>query len=159
MVSQAPGSIETYKVSTQARVVELKNKCEAIERREAERRAVDERKRKEEIDFLKPLGFGLEASETNVECARNTEVVSFASKKRNHVVGLDYKPNHEVRGLVVVILGGGGGRGGGWRVGRGGEGGWRGGGRGLGRGRGGWLFLGGGGGGWGWGGVLRFADR
>eukprot|EP00438_Fugacium_kawagutii_P014637 Skav204506 [mRNA] locus=scaffold527:250873:254223:+ [translate_table: standard] len=38
-----------------ARVVELKNKCEAIERREAERRAVDERKRKEEIDFLKPL--------------------------------------------------------------------------------------------------------
>eukprot|EP00439_Symbiodinium_sp_Y106_P080976 s652_g19.t2 len=36
-----------------ARVVELKNKCEAIERREAERRAVDERKRKEEIDFLK----------------------------------------------------------------------------------------------------------
>ena len=37
----------------QARVVELKNKCEAIERREAERRAVDERKRKEEIDFLK----------------------------------------------------------------------------------------------------------
>ena len=35
--------------------MELKNKCEAIERREAERRAVDERKRKEEIDFLKPL--------------------------------------------------------------------------------------------------------
>ena len=42
--------------SLQARVVELKNKCEAIERREAERRAVDERKRKEEIDFLKLLG-------------------------------------------------------------------------------------------------------
>ena len=37
--------------------MELKNKCEAIERREAERRAVDERKRKEEIDFLKPLAF------------------------------------------------------------------------------------------------------
>ena len=37
-------------------MVELKNKCEAIERREAERRAVDERKRKEEIDFLKRLG-------------------------------------------------------------------------------------------------------
>ena len=36
--------------------MELKNKCEAIERREAERRAVDERKRKEEIDFLKPPG-------------------------------------------------------------------------------------------------------
>ena len=40
----------------QARVVELKNKCEAIERREAERRAVEERKRKEEIDFLKCRG-------------------------------------------------------------------------------------------------------
>jgi len=37
----------------EARVVELKNKCEAIERRETERRAIDERKRKEEIDFLK----------------------------------------------------------------------------------------------------------
>merc|ERR1712139_190515 len=37
----------------EARVVELKNKCEAIERREAERRTIDERKRKEEIDFLK----------------------------------------------------------------------------------------------------------
>ena len=39
-------------------MVELKNKCEAIERREAERRAVDERKRKEEIDFLKQLALG-----------------------------------------------------------------------------------------------------
>lgn len=46
----------------EARVVELKNKCEAIERREAERRAVDERKRKEEIDFLKPLGAVLAAA-------------------------------------------------------------------------------------------------
>ena len=39
--------------------MELKNKCEAIERREAERRAVDERKRKEEIDFLKRLDWQL----------------------------------------------------------------------------------------------------
>eukprot|EP00913_Durusdinium_trenchii_P004478 g4157.t1 len=44
---------EEQKKQREARVVELKNKCEAIERREAERRAVDERKRKEEIDFLK----------------------------------------------------------------------------------------------------------
>ena len=39
-------------------MVELKNKCDAIERREAERRAVDERKRKEEIDFLKQRAEG-----------------------------------------------------------------------------------------------------
>jgi len=44
---------EEQKRQREARVVELKNKCEAIERREAERRAIDERKRKEEIDFLK----------------------------------------------------------------------------------------------------------
>merc|ERR1719324_2158222 len=45
--------LEEQKKTLEARVVELKNKCEAIERREAERRAIDERKRKEEIDFLK----------------------------------------------------------------------------------------------------------
>merc|ERR1712228_16169 len=44
---------EEQKRQREARVVELKNKVEAIERREAERRTVDERKRKEEIDFLK----------------------------------------------------------------------------------------------------------
>jgi len=44
---------EEQKRQREARVVELKNKCEAIERREAERRAVDDRKRKEEIEFLK----------------------------------------------------------------------------------------------------------
>eukprot|EP00928_Gymnodinium_smaydae_P044064 TRINITY_DN2941_c0_g2_i1.p1 TRINITY_DN2941_c0_g2~~TRINITY_DN2941_c0_g2_i1.p1 ORF type:complete len:282 (+),score=78.31 TRINITY_DN2941_c0_g2_i1:92-847(+) len=44
---------EEKKRQYEARVVELKNKCEAIERREAERRTIDERKRKEEIDFLK----------------------------------------------------------------------------------------------------------
>ena len=42
-------------------MVELKNKCEAIERREAERRAIDERKRKEEIDFLKHQSGHLES--------------------------------------------------------------------------------------------------
>lgn len=44
---------EEQRRQREARVVELKNKCEAIERREAERRTIDERKRKEEIDFLK----------------------------------------------------------------------------------------------------------
>merc|ERR1712072_1297769 len=44
---------EELKRQREARVVELKNKCEAIERREAERRTIDERKRREEIDFLK----------------------------------------------------------------------------------------------------------
>merc|ERR1739848_659276 len=40
---------EEKKKQLEARVVELKNKGEAIERRAAERRTVDERKRKEEI--------------------------------------------------------------------------------------------------------------
>eukprot|EP00927_Polykrikos_kofoidii_P010408 TRINITY_DN14398_c0_g1_i1.p1 TRINITY_DN14398_c0_g1~~TRINITY_DN14398_c0_g1_i1.p1 ORF type:complete len:249 (+),score=52.85 TRINITY_DN14398_c0_g1_i1:59-805(+) len=44
---------EELRRQREARVVELKNKCEAIERREAERRTIDERKRKEELDFLK----------------------------------------------------------------------------------------------------------
>lgn len=52
---------EEQKRTLEARVVELKNKCEAIERREAERRAIDERKRKEEIDFLKHQGQHLES--------------------------------------------------------------------------------------------------
>merc|ERR1711904_391450 len=52
---------EEKKKQLEARVVELKNKCEAIERREAERRAIDERKRKEEIDFLKHQGQHLES--------------------------------------------------------------------------------------------------
>lgn len=34
-------------------VLELKTKCEAIEKREAERRAMEERKHSEEIAFLK----------------------------------------------------------------------------------------------------------
>merc|ERR1711933_405561 len=44
---------EQQKRQREARVVELKNKYQAIERRESERRAIDERKRKEEIDFLR----------------------------------------------------------------------------------------------------------
>merc|ERR1712061_822664 len=40
---------EEQKRVREARVGELKNKCEATERREAERRTIDEKKRKEEI--------------------------------------------------------------------------------------------------------------
>merc|ERR1712136_432015 len=52
---------EEQKRQREARVVELKSKCEAIERREAEKRAIDEQKRKEEIDFLKYQQQHLEA--------------------------------------------------------------------------------------------------
>ncbi|KAF4713453.1 Dynein, axonemal, light intermediate chain 1, partial [Perkinsus olseni] len=38
------------------KLAELERRCEAIERREAERNNIDERKRKEEIDFLKHQG-------------------------------------------------------------------------------------------------------
>merc|ERR1712217_446748 len=56
------GKAETeQKRQREARAVELKNKCEAIERRESERRTVDERKRKEEIDFLKHQQVHLES--------------------------------------------------------------------------------------------------
>eukprot|EP00451_Oxyrrhis_marina_P028166 CAMPEP_0204335454 /NCGR_PEP_ID=MMETSP0469-20131031/18776_1 /ASSEMBLY_ACC=CAM_ASM_000384 /TAXON_ID=2969 /ORGANISM="Oxyrrhis marina" /LENGTH=242 /DNA_ID=CAMNT_0051319115 /DNA_START=45 /DNA_END=773 /DNA_ORIENTATION=- len=53
--------LEAQKKISEARVVELKNECEALERREAERRAIDERKRKEEIDFLKHQSQHLES--------------------------------------------------------------------------------------------------
>merc|ERR1712146_652096 len=52
---------EEQKRQREARVVELKNKLDAIERREQERRTIDERKRKEEIDFLKHQGQHLES--------------------------------------------------------------------------------------------------
>jgi len=43
---------EEQKKMLEAKVIELRNKCEAIERREAERRNIDVRKRQEEIHFL-----------------------------------------------------------------------------------------------------------
>jgi dynein light intermediate chain len=64
---QQIAELEEQKKALEARVVELKNKCEAIERREAERRAIDERKRKEEIDFLKHQGAHLETFLKNVD--------------------------------------------------------------------------------------------
>ena len=48
-------------------MVELKNQCEGIERRETEKRAIEERKRKEEIEFLKHQGQHLESFLNSVE--------------------------------------------------------------------------------------------
>jgi len=47
--------------------VELKNQSEAIERREAEKRAIEDRKRKEEIEFLKHQGQHLESFLNSIE--------------------------------------------------------------------------------------------
>eukprot|EP00397_Hematodinium_sp_SG-2012_P055953 GEMP01068670.1.p1 GENE.GEMP01068670.1~~GEMP01068670.1.p1 ORF type:complete len:242 (+),score=49.35 GEMP01068670.1:72-797(+) len=52
--------LEETKSKLEANVVELKNKCESIERRETERRAIEDRRRREEIDFLKHQGHHLE---------------------------------------------------------------------------------------------------
>jgi dynein light intermediate chain len=62
--------LEGQKKALEARVVELKNKCEAIERREAERRAIDERKRKEELEFLKHQGQHLETFLKGLDAAK-----------------------------------------------------------------------------------------
>lgn len=51
-------------------VLELKAKCEAIEKRESERRAMEERKHAEEIAFLK---------KTNVQLKVNSINASFGS--------------------------------------------------------------------------------
>lgn len=53
--------LEQKKRSLEAQVIELKNQAEAIERREAEKRAIEDRKKKEEIDFLKHQGQHLES--------------------------------------------------------------------------------------------------
>ena len=53
--------LDTKKKALEAQVIELKNQCEALERREAEKQAIDDRKRKEEIEFLKHQGAHLES--------------------------------------------------------------------------------------------------
>jgi len=45
-----------------ATIQELKNKCEAVEKREAEKRSMDERKHAEEIAFLKKTNLQLKVS-------------------------------------------------------------------------------------------------
>lgn len=63
----AIAELEEKKRSLEAQVVELKNQCEAIERRESEKRAIMDRKRKEEIEFLKHQGSHLESFLNSVE--------------------------------------------------------------------------------------------
>ena len=46
-------SLETEKLGLERTVADLKAKCEAIERREAERRQQDDKKHQDEIQFLK----------------------------------------------------------------------------------------------------------
>ena len=98
----------------QARVVELKNKCEAIERREAERRAVDERKRKEEIDFLKLLGLHhtVDGSEKlgkkTVEVGSRNPIIYKVLAPSKRWLGMGF-PNHQQYHLIglwfmVVII-------------------------------------------------------
>lgn len=50
------GSLEGSKKELENQVLELRNKVEVIEKRESERRALEEKKRQEENDFLKYQG-------------------------------------------------------------------------------------------------------
>lgn len=56
------------KQELEKQVNELKAKCDAIEKREAERRAIEEKKHAEEIQFLKRTNQQLKVSECNYMC-------------------------------------------------------------------------------------------
>ena len=47
------GSLSEAKSALENQVLELRNKVDTIEKREAERRALAEKKRKDEIEFVK----------------------------------------------------------------------------------------------------------
>lgn len=49
-------SLKATKKELENKVLELRNTVEVIEKREGERRQLEEKKRKEEIDFLKHQG-------------------------------------------------------------------------------------------------------
>jgi len=66
-MEESINNLERKKKSLEANVTELKNQAEAIERRESEKRAIEERKRKEEIDFLKHQGAHLESFLASLE--------------------------------------------------------------------------------------------
>lgn len=53
--------LEQTKTNLERRVAELRGKLEIIEKRDAERRAADERRKKEELDFLKYQGQHLDS--------------------------------------------------------------------------------------------------
>ena len=54
------------KQELERQVNELKAKCDAIEKREAERRAIEEKKHAEEIQFLKRTNQQLKVSHNNI---------------------------------------------------------------------------------------------
>jgi dynein light intermediate chain len=49
-------TLQSSKRDLENQVLELRNKVEVIEKRESERKALEEKKRKEEVDFLKYQG-------------------------------------------------------------------------------------------------------
>jgi len=59
--------LEDKKRSLEAQVVEWRNQLEAIEKREAEKRLIEEKKNKEEIEFLKHQGQHLESFLNSIE--------------------------------------------------------------------------------------------
>jgi dynein light intermediate chain, axonemal len=70
--------LEEEKKTLEQSVSELKAKCEAIEKREAERRQMEERKHAEEIAFLKKTNVQLKVFPFNTDpIGRN----SFSSKE------------------------------------------------------------------------------
>jgi uncharacterized protein (DUF3084 family) len=73
-VEQKVKELEDEKRQLEQSVLELKAKCEAIEKRESERRAMEERKHAEEIAFLKKTNVQLKVENTNLDSAgRNTK--------------------------------------------------------------------------------------
>ena len=54
-------SLETEKSQLELEVQELRSKLDIVEKREAERRAADEKRRKEELDFLRYQGQHLDS--------------------------------------------------------------------------------------------------
>ena len=55
-------NLETETKDLERQVQELRKKCDAIEKREADRRASDEAKHKEEVEFLKATNEKLKSS-------------------------------------------------------------------------------------------------
>merc|ERR1712216_1021518 len=63
-------SLQDTKRALENQVLELRNKVEVIEKREAERKALDEKKRKEEVDFLKYQGQHLDTFLKSLGCSK-----------------------------------------------------------------------------------------
>jgi septal ring factor EnvC (AmiA/AmiB activator) len=68
--------LEEEKRQAEQQVMELKAKCEAIEKRESERRAMEERKHSEEIAFLKKTNVQLKVRACDCSYLVNTHSCS-----------------------------------------------------------------------------------